>query len=150
MSTSWSRFRLGRRSGLLASALTALTLLAGAASASASQLLYYGGPVVHSANLVLVKWGADVRASYANSTSGDPGFLSYLASQSGSTSDIGGVLAQYMDSSSQNSQNRVAFAGTIQVSPTVGAAPQPTASVQDGDVQAELARDINAGTLPAP
>src|SRR5437764_5510019 len=140
MSTRWSRFSLRRLLAGLAPGLMALMLLAGAAPASASQLLYYGGPVVHSANVVLVKWGADVRASYASATSGDPAFFRYLADQSGSTSDIGGVLAQYMDSTSHNSQNRLSFAGAVEINPAVGAVPPST--VHDSpDVQSELAND---------
>ena len=148
MSSWWSRSGLRRRLGVLAPGATALILLAGAAPASASNLLYYGGPVVHSANVVLVKWGSGVRTSYSNATSGDPGFFAYLASQSGSTSDIGGVLAQYMDATGHNSQNSFNFAGTVQISPSVGAVPP--ANVQDSDIQTELANEIARGTLPAP
>jgi hypothetical protein len=150
------RFRVRR--GLLIAGLawarvaavgvTWLGLLAATAPASASNLLYYGGPVVHSANLVLVQWGPHVRGTYASSTAGDPAFLSYLASQDGTTSDIGGVLAQYMDSSGANSQNRFGYGGAFQISPTVGA--DPPAHVEDSAIQSELASDISARTLPAP
>src|ERR1700693_656059 len=118
------------------------------APARASNLLYYGGPVVHSARVVLVEWGPDVRATYTNPTSGDPGFLRYLASQDGSTSDIGGVLAQYMDTSSHNSQNRFTYGGTVQINPAV--APTPPGSVRDSQIQAALATAIGAGTVPTP
>lgn len=148
MSTRWSRLRLRRRLAVLTVGLAALIVLSGAAPAWASNLLYYGGPVVHSANIVFVEWGAQDRASYTNVTSGDPAFFRYLASQSGSTADIGGVLAQYMDSTSHNSQNRLSFTGTVHVSPAVGALAPST--VQDSDIQTELANDISGGSLPAP
>ena len=135
--------------------LSALALLAGAcalgplaAGASASNLLYYGGPVVHSANIVLVQWGSQVRSTYTDPTSGDPGFFRYLVSQNGSTSDIGGVLAQYMDTSGQNSSNHFGYTGAVQISPSVGATPP--ASVSDSTIQSTLASNINSGTLPAP
>lgn len=79
---------------------------------------------------------------------GDPGFFRYLVSQDGSTSDIGGVLAQYMDTSGQNSQNQFSFAGSFQIDPSVGATPP--ANVQDSAIQSELTNDIGSGTLPAP
>src|SRR5579884_1670577 len=118
------------------------------AAASASNLLYYGGPVVPSANVVLVQWGPDVSSTYTNSSTGDPGFFKYLASQNGSTSDIGAVLAQYMDTTGHNSQNAFSFGGSFVVAPAVGATPP--ANVQDSDIQSELAKDIGSGALPAP
>jgi PKD repeat protein len=119
-----------------------------AAGASASNLLYYGGPVVHSANVVLVQWGAHVRSTYSDPTAGDPGFFRYLVSQNGSTSDIGGVLAQYMDTTGANSGNHFSYAGAVQINPTVGATPP--ASVPDSAIQSTLADNINSGTLPSP
>src|SRR4051794_36167867 len=71
---------------LLIAGLAWLGPLAG--GASATNLLYYGGPVVHSVNIVQVQWGSDVRPSYANPTTGDQGLFKYLVSQNGSTSDI--------------------------------------------------------------
>lgn len=130
--------------------LAALSLLGGAGSARAASgpLTYYGGPVAHSMNVVLAIWGTSVRSTYTDPASGDPAFFSYLAGQSGSPSDIGGVLAQYMDSSGHNSQNRLSYAGAVQLNPAVGATPPAT--VQDTDIQNELAADISSGTLPAP
>jgi PKD repeat protein len=128
--------------------VTWLGLLAAAAPSSASSLQYYGGPVMHSAKLVLVQWGPHVRGTYTSSTAGDPAFLRYLVSQDGTTSDIGGVLAQYMDTSGANSQNRFGFSGSFQINPAVGA--NPPANVQDSAIQSELAGDISSGALPAP
>ncbi len=143
MRRGWAR-RLAQLALLLGGAgLGPLT-----AGASASNLLYYGGPVVHSARVILVEWGSDTRSTYTSPTTGDPGFFQYLASQDGSTADIGGVLAQYMDTSGQNSQNAFSFGGSLQISPTVGATPP--GSVQDSQIQTELAKDIGSGALPSP
>jgi PKD repeat protein len=153
------RFLIGRRRpgktggsragiGLLLSPLVTLALLASAAPASASQLLYFGGPVVHSTNVVLVEWGPDVRASYANPSSGDPAFFQYLSSQDGATSDIGGVLAQYMDTTRHNSANHFNYLGAVQINPSV--APTPPGKVLDAQVQTVLENQIKGGVLPAP
>jgi PKD repeat protein len=126
--------------------------LGSAASAQAASsgpgLTYFGGPVVHAINVYLVEWGSFVNPTYTDATNGDPGFFEYLSSQSGSTTGIGGVLAQYMDTTDTNSKNRVGYGGEIQVSPSVGA--MPPATVSDSSIRAELARDIDAGALPAP
>jgi PKD repeat protein len=145
-----SRLRAGS-----ARRLAVLMLLAGGcalgpltAAASATSLLYYGGPVVHSPNVVLVQWGSHVRSTYTDPSGGDPAFFRYLVSQNGSTSDIGGVLAQYMDTTGHNSSNQFGFSGAVQINPTVGATPP--ASVADSAIQSNLASSISSGTLPAP
>lgn len=131
--------------------------LAGAGEASAassgSDLTYYGGPVAHSMQVILVEWGSTVRTSYTNSSSGDPAFFSYLASQDGSTSDIGGVLAQYMDTSDVNSQNKVSYGGMVQITPpTSGGAKSCLlpSCVDDSTIQSTLQSNIQAGTLAPP
>jgi hypothetical protein len=96
-------------------------------------------------NVVLVPWGAGVRSTYTDPGSGDPAFFTYLAGQSGATSDIGGVLAQYMDTSGHNSQNRVSYAGSVPITPLSG-----STTVQDSTIQSELARNINSHALPGP
>jgi PKD domain len=126
--------------------LFVLATLGGAQAASASSnLTYYGGPVAHSMNVVLVDWGSGVRSSYTDTASGDPAFFSYLASQSGTTSDLGGVLAQYMDTSGQNSANRISYSGAVQITPSSSGT-----TVYDSDIQSELTDEVNAATLPAP
>ena len=97
---------MNRGAKFLVLGLAMVTLIAAAPAAQAANLHYYGGPVAHSMNVVLVPWGNSARSSYTDSGSGDPAFFTYLAGQSGATSDIGGVLAQYMDTTGHNSQNR--------------------------------------------
>jgi hypothetical protein len=143
-----ARPRLARRLARIALLVGACALGPMAAGASATNLLYYGGPVVHSAHVVLVQWGSHVRSTYTDSSSGDPGFFRYLASQDGSTSDIGGVLAQYMDTTGHNSQNHFSFGGSVQITPPAVATTPP--SVTDSDIKAALASNISSGTLPTP
>ena len=142
--------RIFRRIGLVFAVLLAFS--AAGTAAQAATLTYYGGPVSHSMNVILVKWGSLVRSTYTDPTSGDPGFFSYLASQSGSPADIGGVLAQYMDTTGHNSQNAFTYGGMDQISPSVGANPSSTnqETVQDSDIQSALASAISSTTLPTP
>lgn len=133
---------------VVAVAATMLVTLGGAGRAAAVSLTYYGGPVAHSMNVVLVYWGSQVRSTYTNVSTGDPAFFGYLASQSGSASDIGGVLAQYLDTTSTNSANKVSYGGAFQLAPSVGAVPPGT--VNDSDIQSQLVSGINGHQLPAP
>jgi hypothetical protein len=108
-------------------------------------VLYYGGPVEHSVDTVLVDWGAAVNPLFTNATTGDPGLLTYFASQSGNTDDSGGVLAQYMDSSGMNAANQESYGGQFQITPT-GAGT----TVSDAQVAAQLVGQIGSGALPTP
>src|SRR5258707_4969128 len=74
-------------------------------------LRYYGGPVVHSVNVVLVFWGAGARSAYTDPSSGDPAFFTYLAGQSGATSDIGGGLAHKIGTHRHKPPKRVRYRG---------------------------------------
>jgi PKD repeat protein len=137
------------RTGLLSFVLAGTALLGSAGAASATTpLLYFGGPVVHSANVVLVQWGPDVRSTYANPSTGDPAFIGYLSKQSGTTTDIGGVLAQYMDTTRHNSHNRFTLQKTVQISPSV--APAPGGKILDAQIQTVLKNQIGSGALPSP
>jgi PKD repeat protein len=134
------------RSKLLAAGLTWLAVLAGAGTAAAADNVdYNGGPVAHSMKGVLVDWGPNINPMYTDPTSGDPGLIKYLAAQSGSTSDIGGVLAQYMDSSDHNAANQVSYGGQYQITPSTTANP-----VMDSQIQTELVNQVDSGALPQP
>lgn len=134
------------RSRLLAAGLTWLAFLAGAsAAAAADNVNYNGGPVSHSMTGVVVDWGPSIDPIYTNETSGDPGLIKYLSAQTGSTSDIGGVLAQYMDSSRQNAANRVGYGGQYEITPSL-----TQTTLADNQIQSELTRQIQAGHLPHP
>ncbi len=108
-------------------------------------LAYYGGPVAHSMTGVLVDWGHDINPIYTDPTSGDPGLLKYLASQSGTPNGIGGVLAQYLDTSGANSANQVTFGGQFAITPSTTAT-----TLEDAQVGSELIAQIGSGALPAP
>jgi PKD domain len=136
------RARVG---ALLASLLLLLGAAGQARADSGDPLSYYGGPVVHSATGVLVNWGPQVSSIYTNPNSGDPALLGFLARSSGSTADVGGVLAQYMDATGQNSANHFAYGQDYQISPTVTGT-----TIQDSQVASELVSQIQAGALPAP
>lgn len=139
--------RWGRRQlGFLATAVAALTFLSAAATAAASNnVTYQGGPVSHSMAGVVVDWGAGVNPMYTDETTGDPGLIKYLASQSGSTGDIGGVIAQYMDSSGHNAANRESYAQQYEITPSV-----TSTTVYDSQIASELTSQITAGHLPHP
>jgi PKD domain len=122
-------------------------VLAGAPAAAADAgdpLSYYGGPVVHSATGVLVDWGPNVNPIYTDPTTGDPGLVNYFASTSGSTGDVGGVLAQYMDRYGNAAPN-VSFGGQYEITPSV-----TSTTVDDQQIQSELVAQIQSGALPAP
>src|SRR5690349_15657029 len=124
---------MNRGAKLLLLGLMLVGLLSAAPAASAANLHYYGGPVAHSMNVVLVPWGSSVRSTYTDPGSGDPAFFTYLAGQSGATSDIGGVLAQYMDTTGHNSQNRFGYAGLSPITPL-----SASTTVQDSTIHSEL------------
>lgn len=88
-----------------------------------------------------------MRSTYASPTTGDPAFIQYLSKQSGTTTDIGGVLAQYMDTTRHNSRNRFTLQKTVQINPSVA----PTSGqVLDAQIQTVLKNQIGSGILPKP
>jgi hypothetical protein len=147
------RMKRGLRIAL--AAISWLAILSGAQSALAANntLHYYGGPVSHSMNVVLVEWGSTVRSTYTDATTGDPAFFTYLAGQSGSTTDIGGVLAQYMDTSGKNSQNAYSYKEMDQITPPASGGPtgcKLPSCVDDTVIQSQLHSNINSAVLPSP
>ena len=126
-------------------ALALVLIGAPAAAADAGDpLSYYGGPVVHASNGVVVDWGASVNPIFTDPTAGDPGLIQYFASSSGGTGDIGGVLAQYMDPSG-NAAPSVTYGGQYQIAPSV-----TSSTIDDQQIQDELVSQIESGNLPEP
>jgi PKD repeat protein len=117
---------------------------AGAAAATDS-VAYNGGPVAHSMTGVLVDWGPSINSMYTDERSGDPGFVKYLAAESGSTGDIGGVLAQYMDSGGHNAANAASYGQQVEITPSVTAT-----TIYDSQIKNELISQIGAAHLPHP
>ena len=131
--------------GLWLALLASFLLAAFAQAAFASNLDYYGGPVAHSMTGVIVDWGPGENPSFTNEGSGDPGLLKYWATQNGTNGDLGGLLAQYMDTSGHNSANRVTYGGQYQITPS-----NNSAVLSDADIQNELKSQVSQGHLPAP
>ncbi len=145
---------VARKPKLLLVGLICLGVLTAAPAALASvNLRYWGGPVANSMNVQLVEWGSSVNSEYTDPNSGDPAFFSYLASQSGTTTDIGGVLAQYMDTAGVNAQNQLSYGGLTQITPPssggVSGCALPTC-VDDSVIQSTLQSQITSGALPTP
>lgn len=133
--------------------------LATAAPAAATTITgaldYWGGPVIHGSHVVLVEWGADVDTTFTDDTTGDPAFFRYLASQAGTTSDTGAVLAQYADNlgpsgTGENSANDTGYVGEYKIAPTDGAGGSKV-TVTDAEIESQLDKSIFTDqTLPAP
>ncbi len=134
-----------RGTTLFLAAVTWLALLGGAQVAAASYLAYHDGPVAHSMTGVVVDWGPNINPVYTDGTSGDPGLIKYLSASSGSTGDIGGVLAQYMDNTGHNAANSVSYGQQYQITPSV-----TSTTIYDSQIQTELVNQIQAGKLPRP
>ena len=117
------------------------------AGAPASRVLYYGGPVISHAQIVLVLWGdkvssttksamPDFYASIINST-----YMDWL----GVYNTTGSVVVQGTGHSSSNQTiGRGTFLQTVQIKPTV-----LSGTIDDAQIQAELTKQMAAGTLPA-
>jgi PKD repeat protein len=145
-----------RGTRLITFAFAWLALLAVAQSAlarihtgqrSSANVSYNGGPVSRSMTGVLVDWGPNVNPLYTDEANGDPGLIKYLAASSGSTGDIGGVLAQYIDSTSHNAANAVSYGHQYQIAPSPG---NSGTTLTDSQIQTELVDQIQAGSLPHP
>lgn len=130
---------------LLLSAVSLCARVPAAGADTGDPLTYYGGSIAHSTTGVIVDWGSSINSTYTNATTGDPGLIKYLASMSGSTSDLGGVLAQYVDATGHNAANSVTYGGQYAITPSV-----TSTTLQDSDVQNELITQIGAGHLPTP
>ncbi len=111
-----------------------LAALPAPASAAGCTLTYRGGPVVSSLRVVQVEWGASA-PGYAAQL---PAFYSAVLN-----SPFMDLLVQYDTSSQQIT--RGSFVGRYAITPSVTAT-----TVDDTQVQAELAAQIAAGHLPAP
>ncbi len=136
----------------VAIACLAMLCFGPAAQANAGDpLTYFGGPVAHSMTGVLVDWGPNVNPIYKDEATGDPGLIKNFATASGGTAVLGGVLAQYMDSSGHNAANSVSYGHQYAITPSVTGTPSATGTtIQDASIQSELVSQINAGHLPTP
>ena len=109
------------------------------------KLLYFGGPVISKAKVYTVFWGEGVNASVKAEM---PAFYASVLNSS------------YMDWMTIYSTNVTAVDGRAGTNQTIGRGtyegtltlkPSITATtIDDADIQAELERQVKAGSLPAP
>ncbi len=133
----------GRRAAvaLAIAAVLAVTLGGGRAEAAVgSGVSYWGGPVMHSTNAILVQWGPSA-GTYAGQ---DESFINYVAKQSGTVADPFASLAEYTDSAGDIAPYAT-FGGLYTIAPLV-----PSGGITEQQVETELRRDVAAGTLPSP
>jgi hypothetical protein len=101
------------------------------ATPAGAQLKYYGGPVLGNVNVYAVYWGTQVRfQSYINaffSAITQSAYFDWLAEYNTPTQSIG----------------RGSFGGAV-----IDSTPPPGTAISDGQIQAEIGRLIDAGTLP--
>ncbi len=146
----WPRWRPAGSNIRLVALLGAVALavmLAGAPAATADTgdpLSYYGGPVGHSMQGIVVGWGSAVNSIYTDDTTGDPGLIKYLQASSGSPGNFSGVLAQYSDRHG-NAAPDVTYGGQITITPN-----DTSTTLDDQQIQTELVTQIENGVLPPP
>jgi PKD repeat protein len=128
---------------MVVAALTLASLPAGAHAAS-TRLHYYGGPVLHSARIVVVDWSTIPAGYPAN----DDGFFTTMAAASGTVGPVWAVLAEYPDTAGAEAYDW-SYAGQFQIAPSVCGAPG-ACTINDTQIQSELLAQINAAHLPAP
>ena len=139
------KYLRGNRSLLL----LALSALAMPASGWATALVYYGGPVVSNAQVVMVNWSTNVPATVQ---SGLLGFYGDVVQ-----SDYWTILREYATNvsaqdggASTNQQIGFgSFAGMFTIAPA-NCAGTTSCTVTTTQVAAELTSQITAGQLPAP
>jgi uncharacterized protein (TIGR03382 family) len=126
-------------------ALLAALVLVLSPSARATNLVYYGGRVISHVQVVQVEWGPNVDAAVKT---GLPGFYTAITQ-----SEYLDWLEEYDTHRNGNDglpgSNQVIGRGSFVSAVTI--TPSNTAtSITDADIQAELAAQVAAGTLPAP
>jgi hypothetical protein len=124
----------------------------GAAQAATGNMTWHGGPVMHSSNVYSIYWapaGYGYQSGYGDAIDR---YFRDVAADSGKTSNVYGVEAQYADGSGP-----ALYAATFTRSltdanayPTNGCTDAPYASVclTDAQIQAELQSFVAANALP--
>jgi len=108
-----------------------------------AHLTYYGGKVIQNANVVQVLYGGGSYLPQITSTAGVSMASTYTQIV---TSGVFDWLNEYNTASPAQTIGRGSFAGMVQIAP---AAARNGSTIVDASIQAELAAQINAGTLPA-
>jgi hypothetical protein len=117
-------------------------------------LLSHGGPVLSSEAPYLIYWTGAGDAVARSSVTLLNDYLTDVSKDSvgGSMTNVYSVLAQYRASYAQTFSQAQAVADKDPYPPASGCslAPGMTSCVSDASIQAEIAKLIDAGTLPAP
>src|SRR5471032_2848083 len=114
-----------------------------------SALVYYGGPVLSNAEVVMVNWGSNVPSAVQT---GMPAFYSDAVQ-----SDYWTIFREYATNiiahdGLQGSNQQIglgSFAGVVTISP-VQCSGTLSCTVTAAEVSAELTSQVTAGVLPAP
>ena len=118
----------------------------GTESLIGKKVVYYGGPVISHAQVIMVLWGDKVSQSTKSSM---PDFYASILNSSYmdwlSVYNTTGVTAQNGHASTNQTIGRGSFLQTVQIKPSI-----LTGVVDDLQIQAELEKQINAGVLPKP
>ena len=114
-------------------------------TASNTNLLYYGGPVISNVKVIAVNWGSGVNSTVQSQM---PAFYSAFTQ-----SPMFDWLSEYNTNITANGggqgTNQTIGHGTFDQSVTIS--PSVTSStVSDSQIQTELNSQISAGTLPSP
>lgn len=115
-----------------------------------AHLSYYGGRVVGSAQIVQVLWGTGSYLPQVSST-GTPSMATFYEQLLSSTftnwldSEYNTVDANFGGTTTNQHIGNGRFSQQITITPSV-----TSHTVDDSQIQAELAKQINAGHLPAP
>jgi hypothetical protein len=123
----------------------ALAMYQASHAAAGTGLQYYGGPVISNPKVFVVLWGPNVDAPTA---AGMGDFFTALTK-----SDMMDWMDQYnttgksLDGRDGTNQHigKGSFAGVVTITPKV-----TSGTIDDKDIQAELQRQIDAGTLAKP
>lgn len=141
---------LRTRTKVVAMRLRCSTIIAMAAALAASSCLkvaaatpnplYYGGPVVSNANVVMVNWGATVPSG---TQSGMQAFYADIV-----RSDYWSILGDYSTTFGGGTNQRIGggtFYGMVTITPA-----NTATTLTDTQVNLELLSQIGAGHIPAP
>lgn len=130
-----------------------------AAPFSQGNLVYHGGPVMHSNNTYAIYWDPPTPSALTGNYDGDwksliNGFLSNVAADSGDLSNVYALTGQYADAGGGHAAYKSTFRGAYTDTQTY---PTPSCTVgvstggvcvTDAQIRGELTRFIGANSLP--
>ncbi|HEY7891734.1 MAG TPA: PKD domain-containing protein, partial [Solirubrobacteraceae bacterium] len=111
-------------------------------------LAYEGGPIMSSARWIEVVWGSGFTTENAGLPEYVASYLADDAADSGKTTNVFAIDAQYSTSSQVLAYNQ-SFAGSVELTPAKCAGAS-ACSLEESEIETELAAQIADGKLPAP